>query len=237
VVTLQEVAILNVDGAIVDEPALLAEWTGLSVRYGAAHAFPLIDPATDATVGSAMWGNALLTASGVTNGFVRGLPRAADDDPVEPAGFDHSLAGVRYGDVEPGHRESRCAVGGRAGPVSVVTAHLTYIGREQRRRQVAALADLAAGLPDPVVVTGDLNATIEADDVAPLTVELSDAFAAAGVGPGDARRHSSGSVAIDHVLVRGVEVAGCRVATEAGDLSDHWPVVADLRLPAGSAAR
>jgi endonuclease/exonuclease/phosphatase family metal-dependent hydrolase len=121
--------------------------------------------------------------------------------------------------------------------VSVVTAHLTYIGREQRRRQVAALHDLAAGLPGPVVVTGDLNATIEADEVAPLTMGLSDAFAAAGVWPGDARRNSSGPVAIDHVLVRGVEVVDCRVATEAGDLSDHWPVVADLRLPIGSEAR
>jgi endonuclease/exonuclease/phosphatase family metal-dependent hydrolase len=237
VVTLQEVSILNVDGAIVDEPALLARWTGLFVRYGAAHAFPLVDPGTGATVGSAMWGNALLTRSAVVDGFVRGLPRPADDDRVEPAGFDHPLAGTRYADVEPGHREARCAVGGRAGPVSVVTAHLTYIGREQRRRQVAALADLAAELPDPVVVTGDLNATIEAGEVAPLTVELSDAFAAAGVGPGDARRHSFGSVAIDHILVRGVEVVDCRVATETGALSDHWPVVADLRLAAGPEAR
>jgi endonuclease/exonuclease/phosphatase family metal-dependent hydrolase len=237
VVTLQEVSILNVDGAIVDEPALLAEWTGLPVRYGAAHAFPLVDPGTGATVGSAMWGNALLTRYGVTDGFVRGLPRAADEDQVEPAGVDHPLAGRRYADVEPGHREARCAVGGRVGPVSVVTAHLTYIGHEQRHRQVAALADLAAGLPDPVVVTGDLNATIEADEVAPLTAGLSDAFAAAGVRPGDSRRRSSGAVAIDHVLVRGVDVVACRVATEAGDLSDHWPVVADLRVTAGSEAR
>ena len=216
---------------------MLAEWTGLSVRYGAAHAFPLVDPLTGATVGSAMWGNALLTRHAVADGFVRGLPRAADDDRVEPAGVDHPLAGARYGDVEPGHREARCAVGGRVGPVSVVTAHLTYIGREQRRRQVAALADLASGLPDPVVVTGDLNAPVEAADLAALRGGLADAFEAVGVPPGDARRRSSGGVAIDHVLVRGFEVVGCRVATEAGDLSDHWPVVADLQLPAGSEAR
>jgi endonuclease/exonuclease/phosphatase family metal-dependent hydrolase len=233
-VTLQEVSILNVDGAVVDEPALLAAWTGLPVRYGAAHAFPLVDPGTGATVGSAMWGNALLTRHPVADGFVRGLPRAADDDHVEPAGVDHPLAGVRYADVEPGHREARCAVGGRTGPVRVVTAHLTYIGRDQRRRQVEALADLATGLPDPVVVTGDLNAPIEADEVALLRDRFVDAFGVVGVPPGDERRRSAGAVAIDHVLVRGLEVLTCRVATEAGDLSDHWPVVADLRRPAGS---
>ncbi|HEY7970864.1 MAG TPA: endonuclease/exonuclease/phosphatase family protein, partial [Candidatus Limnocylindrales bacterium] len=116
----------------------------------------------------------------------------------------------------------------------VVTAHLTYIGRDQRRRQVAALAALASGLPDPVVVTGDLNAPIEADEVAGLRDGFADAFGAVGVPPGDARRRSAGAVAIDQVLVRGLDVLACRVATEAGDLSDHWPVVADLRLPAGS---
>jgi len=236
VVTLQEVSILNVDGAVVDEPALLADWTGLSVRYGAAHAFPLVDPGTGATVGSALWGNALLTRRAADDGFVRGLPRAADDDLVEPASFDHPLAGARFGDVEPGHREARCAIGGRAGPVSVVTAHLTYIGRDQRRRQVEALADLAAALPDPVVVTGDLNATIEADEVAALRDGFRDAFTEAGIDPGDARRRSSGAVPIDHVLVRGMDVSGCRVAIEAGDLSYHWPVVADVRVPADSEA-
>jgi endonuclease/exonuclease/phosphatase family metal-dependent hydrolase len=197
----------------------------------------LVDPGTGATIGSAMWGNALLTRHVVADGFVRGLPRATDDDLVEPAGIDHPLAGIRYADVEPGHREARCAVGGQTGPVSVVTAHLTYIGREQRRRQVAALADLAAALPGPVVVTGDLNAAIEADEVAAVRGRLADAFEAVGVPPGDARRRTSGGVAIDHVLVHGVEVVGCRVVTEAGDLSDHWPVVADLRLPAGSEVR
>jgi hypothetical protein len=182
-----------------------------------------------------MWGT-LLTRNGVADSFVRGLPRATDHDRV--AGRRRpSSPGSRYADVEPGHREARCAVGGRTGPVSRRDRPPHYIGRGRWRRQVAALADLAAGLSDPVVVTGDLNATIDDDEVAPLTVALSDAFAAAGVESGDPRRCSSGAVAIDHVLVHGVEVLGCRVATEAGDLSDHWPVVANLRLPAGSEAR
>jgi endonuclease/exonuclease/phosphatase family metal-dependent hydrolase len=161
---------------------------------------------------------------------VRALPRAADDDLVEPVGVDLPLAGARYVDVEPGHREARCVVAGRTGGIGVATAHLTYIGHDQRLRQVEAIADLADTMSGPVVVTGDLNAPIEADDVAALRERFSDAFAAVGVPAGDDRRRSCDTVAIDHVLVRGLEVSACRVATEAGDRSDHWPVVADLRL-------
>jgi endonuclease/exonuclease/phosphatase family metal-dependent hydrolase len=82
-----------------------------------------------------------------------------------------------------------------------------------------------------VVVTGDLNAPVAADELAPLRGSFDDAFAAIGVPAGDDRRRSCNAVAIDHVFVRGLEVTACRVATEAGDRSDHWPVVADLRLP------
>jgi endonuclease/exonuclease/phosphatase family metal-dependent hydrolase len=202
------------------------------VSYGAVHTFPLVEPATGLMVGSAMWGNAILTRGRFQDVAVRGLPRAADDDVVEPAGTDHPLAGRRYADVEPGHREARCAVVGRFAGFGVATTHLTYIGREQRRRQAAAVADLASALPGPVIVTGDLNAPIDADEAAPLRHAFSDAFDAVGVPADDDRRRTSGDVAIDHVLVRGVEVVSCRVATEAGDRSDHWPVVADLRLPA-----
>jgi endonuclease/exonuclease/phosphatase (EEP) superfamily protein YafD len=50
------------------------------------------------------------------------------------------------------------------------------------------------------------------------------------VPAGDPRRASCGDWPIDHVRVRGLDVAACRVAVEAGDASDHWPVVADLVL-------
>ena len=39
----------------------------------------------------------------------------------------------------------------------------------------------------------------------------------------------------DHVLTRGVSVHGCRVAREAGELSDHYPVVASLGDAPGKA--
>jgi endonuclease/exonuclease/phosphatase family metal-dependent hydrolase len=230
-VALQEVSIHNADGVVVDEPALLADRTGLRVRYGAVHAYPLVEPETGRAIGAASWGNAILSREPLCDAFVRALPRAEDDHLVEPVGAEHPLAGARYGNVEPGHREWRCAVGGVTREMGVVTAHLTYIVREQRRRQVEgliAVADdrLATG---PLIVAGDLNAAADAAELAPLGARLVDAFAAVGLPSGDPRRRSCGTAAIDHVFVRGLEVLGCRVATEAGDLSDHWPVVVELR--------
>ena len=65
--------------------------------------------------------------------------------------------------------------------------------------------------------------------VASLRDGLVDAFSTVGIAPGDPARASSGASAIDHILVRGLAVETCRVATEAGDASDHWPIVADFR--------
>ncbi|HEX5823147.1 MAG TPA: endonuclease/exonuclease/phosphatase family protein [Candidatus Limnocylindrales bacterium] len=236
VVTLQEVTIMNVDGEIHDQPSDLARLTGRHARYGAIHTFPLIEPETRRVVGSASWGNAILSREPLVDGFVTGLPRAADGDLLEPPDADDPQAGVAYRDAEPGHREPRCAVGGRlaggtgaagSGP-AVVTAHLTYIGRNQREQQASGLAGLAAALDGPLIVSGDFNAPLDAAELAPLAGSFDDAFAAAGLAPGDPRRRTCGPFAIDHVLTRGLSTIDCRVADEAGDASDHWPVVADL---------
>ena len=245
VVMLQEVTIMNVDGHVRDQPADLARLTGLHATYGAVHAFPLVEPETGRSIGSARWGNAILSRHPLADRFVTGLPRAADDDLVEPADADHPLAGVRYADAEPGHREARCAVGGRLAAadhveIAVVTTHLTYIGRAQRTAQAAAVAKIAGGSPlrstGPVIVAGDFNAQLDAAEVAPLADAFDDAFATAGVARDDPRRRTSGSASIDHLLTRGLTVVACRVAGEAGDASDHLPVVADIGIgsaPAG----
>ena len=232
VATLQEVTIMTPGGAVHDQPAELARLTGRHVRFAAAHAYPLIEPGTGRTIGSAMWGNAILSRTPIADGFAVGLPRPGDDDLVEPPGSGLGMAGIRYGDAEPGHREPRCVVGGRVGAVTIATTHLTYIGRDQRRGQAevaVAAAGTAAG-DGPLVVTGDLNAGPDAPELGGLRQGLLDAFTAVGVAPDDPARASCGQAAIDHVLVRGVGVVACRVATEAGDASDHWPVVADLRI-------
>ncbi|HET7702974.1 MAG TPA: endonuclease/exonuclease/phosphatase family protein, partial [Candidatus Limnocylindrales bacterium] len=154
------------------------------------------------------------------------------DGATDPrTGAIHPLIGVRYADTEPGHREPRCMVGGTLAGVTIATAHLTYIGRAQRRAQAEALASLAAQQPGPLIVTGDFNAPLDAEELAPLTgAGLHDALLEAGVPAGDPSRTTSGGAAIDHVLVRGLAVEACRVESGTGDASDHWPVVADLRL-------
>ncbi|HZC33344.1 MAG TPA: endonuclease/exonuclease/phosphatase family protein [Candidatus Bathyarchaeia archaeon] len=233
IVTLQEVTIMNVDGEVDDQPADLVRLSGMSARYGAVHSFPLVEPETGRSIGSASWGNAVLSRMPLRGGFTTGLPRAADDDLLEPAGTDHPLAGVRYGDSDPGHREARCAVGGRlatgdGGDIAIVAAHLTYVGRAQRKAQAAALAAMANELGEPTVVCGDFNAPLGAPEIAPLADSFEDAFTAVGIAIDDPRRRSCGPGAIDHILTRGLTTITCRVADEAGDASDHLPVVADL---------
>jgi len=120
-----------------------------------------------------------------------------------------------------------------SGPVHVVSAHFTHIGAEQRRAQASAVAGVAAGLDGPVVLAGDLNATIDAPALEPLTSWLIDAFEASGTPPGDPARRSCGPWAIDHVLVRGLEPSTCRVAREAGEASDHLPEIATIGWRAG----
>ena len=36
---------------------------------------------------------------------------------------------------------------------------------------------------------------------------------------------------IDQVLAHGASVDSCRVLRQAGDLSDHWPLVAEVMVP------
>jgi endonuclease/exonuclease/phosphatase family metal-dependent hydrolase len=239
IVTLQEVAVFAVDGQLFDEAGSFATATGLNARYAAANGYPLIPPDGGPAVGAAIWGNAILTRGPLADVVATGLPRAGDDDLVEPPGDEHPLAGVRYVDTDPGHREGRCVVGGvivGAGAattgVAIATTHLTYIGRAQRLRQAAAARQVAESIASerPLILTGDRNAAIDAPELAGGVGGLTDALAAAGVPAGDERRRTCGALAIDHVLVRGLDVVACRVAGEAGELSDHSPVVADLAV-------
>jgi endonuclease/exonuclease/phosphatase family metal-dependent hydrolase len=237
VVALQEVALHDVDGDVRDQPLELARLTDRHVRYGATHAFALVEPDTGRAIGTASWGNALLTRRPVSDGFTLGLPVGGDDDIVDPAGGDMPLAGVRFADAPPGTREPRCVVAGRLrlGPSEalVLSTHLAYAGAGQRARQSSAILAIAEGYPPPVVLLGDMNAAIEAPELASLAADFVDAFLAVGVAPGDPARASCGRVAIDHVLVRGLVVDDCRVVRDAGDASDHLPVVATLRPEVG----
>jgi endonuclease/exonuclease/phosphatase family metal-dependent hydrolase len=235
-VALQEVALMTVNGEGTDMAAVLAARTGMEARYAAVGHFPIIDPDRGEPIGACFWGNAVLSRLPVAASRTVALPGAADEDLVEPAESALELAGVRYADAPIGVREPRCALvcelqlhgSSRTDRLTVVSTHLTHIGSGQRAAQADRLAGLADGL-DRVVVAGDLNAPIDRPELAPLG-GLTDAFTAVGVPVGDDRRLSCGPHAIDHVLVAGARPVSCRVALEAGDASDHWPVVAEIAL-------
>jgi len=53
VVALQEVAFYDVDGEVHDQPLDLARLTDRHVRYGAVHAYPLIEPESGRAIGTA----------------------------------------------------------------------------------------------------------------------------------------------------------------------------------------
>ena len=228
----------DVDGEMHDQPLALGRLTDRHVRYGAVHAYPLIEPESGLAVGSATWGNVLLTREPIRDGFTLALPVGSDDDLVERAGSGLPSAGIVFAAAPYGTREPRCAVGGRVSSAdgvdaTIVSTHLAYAGGGQRAAQARALARIADGSDGPVVLLGDLNAAIDAPELRSITAILTDAFAAVGIGPGDARRRSSGLQPIDHIFVRGSTVDDCRVVSEAGDASDHLPVVATLRSEVG----
>jgi endonuclease/exonuclease/phosphatase family metal-dependent hydrolase len=239
VVALEEVAVLDVDGELIDMPGELAKRTGYDVRYAAVGHFPIVDPESGRTVGASLWGNAILSRLPISASAGLGLPMAADDDLVEPVGGldpliggPHRLAGVRYADAPTGSREPRSLVQATIesafGPVHLVATHLTHVGGGQRRQQAAAVAEVVSALDGPVVVTGDLNAPVDAPALEPLAGTLTDAFAATGTPVGDPARRSCGPFPLDHVLVRDLRPIACAVDRAAGDLSDHWPVRAVL---------
>ena len=228
-VALQECAVLTVDGARHDTAGQLASRLGLDHRFAATRHFAIAED--DGRVsGAGLFGNALVSRAPIASSRTFALPMAPADAFVEPPAADHPLAGVRYTDAPEGVREARCLLVAEVGAVTIGVTHLSHIGSAERALQAAAVDSALAAAP--VILAGDLNAAIESAELTRLRSGWTDAFAAAGVGPDDPRRVTTeDGVRIDHVLVRGLEITACRRVEEAGWLSDHLPVLAELRLP------
>ena len=222
VVALQEVALVSRDGELIDNAGDLARQLGLDVRYGAVRTYDVLQDGSVRGVG--MYGNALLSRHSLGSVRTVALPQAPVTSLVEPAGTDHPAAGITYSDAPDHIREPRCLLLADVDGWRVGTAHFSHIGSGERLLQaeatVAAFSDAS-----PAVLLGDLNAAIEAPELAPFA-SWTDAFP---VPSGDdARITTDDGWRIDHVLARGASVQSCRVLTESADLSDHYPVLADL---------
>lgn len=122
-----------------------------------------------------------------------------------------------------------------AGPVTVLATHLG-LSRDDRTAQVRAILAEAAREPGPVILLGDWNSGPAAPELAPLTDGFRSAPRLNGMEPAPTFRAGEKEpyAPIDHVFVSGAwEVT--RAAVLSPQLSDHQPVLAELRLPvAGS---
>jgi endonuclease/exonuclease/phosphatase family metal-dependent hydrolase len=226
VIGLQECATLNVDGRRHDTAAELAALAGMHHRFAATRHFGIVED-NGRLSGSGLFGNALLSRLDIGPSHTVALPMMPSDGFVEPPGADHPLAGVRYTDAPEGVREPRCLLTADVMGVSVGVTHLSHIGSAERTLQAAAVD---ASMPrDRSVLLGDLNASIESEELSLLRGTWTDAFEAAGVAARDERRVTTETGSrIDHILVRGLGVRSCRVVDEVGWLSDHLPIVAEL---------
>jgi endonuclease/exonuclease/phosphatase family metal-dependent hydrolase len=230
-VALQEVAVVSRDGELVDTAGDLARHLATDVRYAAVRSFEAREDGRVLGVGT--FGNAILSRLPMRGATCVPLPQANPEALVEPAGARHPVtgkrhpaAGVRYADAPSTIREPRCLLVADLDGLRVGSTHFSHIGSGERRLQaeatVAALADAPAAL-----LLGDLNATIDAPELAPFAGWI-DAFAEPA---GNAARISTDDgLSIDHVLGRGLGVRGGRVLREAGDLSDHYPVLAEIEV-------
>ena len=223
-IALQELAVASRDGELIDNAGDLARQLGMELRYGAVRTFEIRE--ADALVGTGTFGNALLSRDPLADVRCVALPVSPADALVEPEGADDPAAGIRYADAPPGIREPRCLLLGELGGLRVGTTHFSHNGSGERLLQAAATIEAFADAPASLLL-GDLNAAIDAPEAAPFSTWI-DAFAEP---PGDpARVTTDDGLLIDQVLVRGALASPARVLRESGDLSDHYPVVAEITV-------
>ena len=225
VVALQEVALVSRDGDLVDNAGDLARQLGMEVRYGAVRTFAVTD--ADAVVGAGCFGNALLSRRPIARSRTVALPGAPMDAFIEPPGSDHPASGVTYLDAPDTIREPRCLLLADIDGLRVGTAHFSHVGSGERLLQAEAVVS-GFGHGSPALLLGDLNAPIEASELSAFAT-WTDGF---DEPPGDdARISTDEEMRIDHVLARGASISDCRVLRESGDLSDHYPVIAEVTIP------
>ncbi len=115
----------------------------------------------------------------------------------------------------------------------VVNTH--FASHSDRARHAAAaqlVAELTAAPERPTIVVGDFNATLGDAELAPLLTHGLRSVLPDGAGPTATAFEREPGRRLDHVLVSPEwEVVSGQVWSAAGTASDHYPVVADLRLP------
>ena len=119
-----------------------------------------------------------------------------------------------------------------AGPLHVLNTHIDAGGPATYRRQevIGLLARIRNQVPagEPVILGGDLNARPAADEIAAVSLALSDAFAACGTGAGETFPASGPDRRIDYVFYRQARCLHARV--QPTQASDHRPLLVTLEI-------
>jgi len=126
---------------------------------------------------------------------------------------------------------SRCSVAGT--PFVVAGSHLATDPTE-RPAQAAILAKVLSGLTEPIVLAADVNDTAGSTAWRTLADGRVDAAAAGGREPAPTCPVPLPRERLDVIFVDPrIEVRDCRVvdSPEARRASDHFPIMAELRLP------
>ncbi|HET6951097.1 MAG TPA: endonuclease/exonuclease/phosphatase family protein [Acidimicrobiales bacterium] len=190
----------------VDQPAVLGAALGMHVVFGANLDRPPRAPGAPRR----QYGNAILSAHPVLTWRNVLLPR--------PAGGEQRGLLDAVVDVD-------------GAPVRVLATHLQHDSQAERLAQVDAIVTELAGMAEPLVMAGDLNARPGTTEVRRLTRVLVDAWRTGGSGRGYTYDAATPHARIDYVLSSDDFVAAW-AAVPATRASDHRPVVADL-VPGG----
>src|SRR5688572_2411773 len=119
-----------------------------------------------------------------------------------------------------------------SGPLHVLNTHIDAGGPGTYRRQevIGLLARIRNAVPAgmPLVFGGDLNARPGTDEIAAVSLALTDAYAACGAGPGETFPAHQPDRRIDYVFFRQARCLHARVLDS--DASDHRPLLVTLEI-------
>jgi len=210
IVALQEVDVHWSDrSAFVDQVGALAAALGMNAAFAPIYRIPNADSSKP----TREFGVALLSRHRIVTWRNDTLTRlSTQDSNAVPA-------------AAPGLLEAIVDEGGSR--IRVFNTHLDYRSDPAvRRRQANEVAAAVARSSAPTIVFGDMNATPDASELAPLLARLRDAWPADS-GPGYTYPADQPAKRIDYVLTSR-DFRALRGFVPATDASDHRPVVVDL---------
>ncbi len=211
VVSLQEVDVhWSERSGFADEAAYVAATCGMEVRFGPIYTLPpLEEGAPPRQFGVAVLSRLPIRAS--VNHELTRLSTQTEGDPQPLPGFLQVTVDLDGAEVD------------------VFSTHLDFRPDPSvRRTQVAEMLAILGDTARPVVLMGDMNATPDHEELAPLFGRLRDAWPAGG-DPGFTFPSDAPVRRIDFVFLGGpLAVVSARVLDTTA--SDHRPMVADLLL-------